>query len=184
MSLTLPLRRAPSLTKLSLQVLGRRRGHDHRPAGTFAGGSGGRGDAAPLLDESRGDVRGVVHQVEDRVEAVGVALAGGRGEVAVAGQQLADAELAQVGLVLGQRRGDDGGAGTGGELDGEAADAAGRAPTISTVSPLDTSRASIAVIAVMPASGAAPTVAVSTPVRAGAIEVSCGTAINSAQLPS
>ena len=54
-------------------------------------------------------------------------VAHGGGEVAVAGQQFAEAELAQVGLVLGECRRDDGCAGAGRELDGEAADAARRA---------------------------------------------------------
>src|SRR5438105_532726 len=58
----------------ALEVFGRRCGHDHRPPGTFAGGSGGRGDAAAFFGESGGHVRRVVDQVEDGVEAVGVAL--------------------------------------------------------------------------------------------------------------
>ena len=65
-------------------------------------------------------------------------------------QQLADAELAQVRLVRGESGGDDGGAGAGGELDGEAADASGRADD-QTVSPSESWSASIASIAVMPA---------------------------------
>jgi hypothetical protein len=56
-----------------------------------------------------------------------VALACDRVEIAVAWQQLADAEFAQVGLVLGQRGGDDHGAGADAELDREAADSTGRA---------------------------------------------------------
>jgi hypothetical protein len=87
---------------------------------------GGEASRPRFLQEGCG-VAGEGDEVEDRVEAVEVALARGCGEVAVAGQQLADAELAQAGLVFGQRRGDDGGAGAGGELDGDAADAAGRA---------------------------------------------------------
>src|SRR5215204_5332316 len=98
-----------------LQVFACRCGHDHRPPGTFTGRSGGRGDAATVLDEAGGNVGCVVHEVKDSVEPVGVALARRRGEVAVTGQQLADAELAKVSLVLGQRGGDDGGAGPGGE---------------------------------------------------------------------
>jgi hypothetical protein len=50
--------------------------------------------------------RRVVEEVEDAVEAVGVLVAGGGGEIGAAGQQLADAEFAQVGLVLGERGGD------------------------------------------------------------------------------
>ena len=42
-------------------------------------------------------------------------------------EHLGHAEAAQVVLVFGESRGDDGGAGVDGELDGEAADAAGRA---------------------------------------------------------
>jgi hypothetical protein len=53
----------------AFEVFGRGRGHDHRPPGTFARGSGRRGDTAAVLGESRGDVRRVVDQVEHRVEA-------------------------------------------------------------------------------------------------------------------
>ena len=52
------------------------------------------------------------------------ALACGPGEIAVAGQQLADAEFPEVVLVLEECRSDDGRARSGGELNGEAADAA------------------------------------------------------------
>jgi hypothetical protein len=138
----------------ALEVLGRGRRHDERAAGAFAGGSGGRGDAAPVLDERCRDVRCVVDEVEHRVEAVGVLVAHGGGQVTVAGQQLADAERAQVGLVLGECGRDDGGAGAGGELDGEAADAAGRADDQDRVAVGKFERL-VAMIATMPASGAA-----------------------------
>ena len=52
-------------------------------------------------------------------------LLGGVGEVGVAGEQFADAEVAEVSLVFGQGRGDDGSAGARGELHCDAADAPG-----------------------------------------------------------
>jgi hypothetical protein len=57
----------------------------------------------------------------------GTELADGRGDVAVAREDVADAELAQEALVLGQGRRENAGPCPGGELDGEAADAAGGA---------------------------------------------------------
>src|SRR5215208_503200 len=63
---------------------------------------GRRGETAALLDQRCRNIRRVVDEGEDSVEAVGVLVARGHGEVFVAAQQLADAELAQVGLVLGK----------------------------------------------------------------------------------
>ncbi len=58
-----------------------------------------------------GNAGGIVHAVEDGVEAVGMVLLGGVGEVGVAGEQFADAKVAEISLVFGAGRGDDGSAG-------------------------------------------------------------------------
>ena len=113
----------------ALEVLGGRRGHHVRAPRAVAGRRQRRGAAAAGLQ--RGGVgveavRRVGDELEQGVDAVGVALAHGRRDVALARDQLADAEVAQVLLVLGQGGSDDRRAGVGGELDGEAADAAGR----------------------------------------------------------
>jgi hypothetical protein len=63
----------------------------------------GGGHPPAVLDERCRDAGAVVDEVEDGVEAVGVALACGSGEVSLAGEQLADAEVAKVVLVLRQR---------------------------------------------------------------------------------
>ena len=66
-------------------------------------------------------------EIEQRVDAVGMAVPDGGDDVAVTVEVLGDAELAQVVGVPGERRSDDRGTGAGSELDGKAADAAGRA---------------------------------------------------------
>jgi len=68
-----------------------------------------------------------VDVVEEGVGAVGVAAADLGRDVAVAGHDLVDSELAQVGLVLLERWCDHSRPRVGGELDGDAADAAGGA---------------------------------------------------------
>jgi hypothetical protein len=89
--------------------------------------------AASACDARVGLERGVVgagrvvDEVEQRVDAVGEALAHGGDDAALARDDLRDAEAAEVLLVLRQRGSDHGGARRGRQLDGEAADAAGRA---------------------------------------------------------
>src|SRR5215217_5150862 len=78
---------------------------------------------APVVVEDLGvgveALRRVGDEVQEGLDALGVAFVHQRGYVRLAGQDLADAEFSKVFLVLGQRRSDDRCAGFGGELDGE-----------------------------------------------------------------
>jgi hypothetical protein len=94
----------------------------------------GPSPAAPVGEATRAGLeRGVVgagcvvDEVEQRVDAAGHQVTDEFGDVAVTREHVADAELAQERLILGQRRTEDAGAGTRGELDGQAADPSGRA---------------------------------------------------------
>lgn len=121
----------------ALEVLAGRCGHHVGAAGTLAGGAGRGGDARAVLERGVVRARRVGDEVEQRVDAVGEALAVRGDDVAPARDDLADAEAAEELLVLGQRRRDDRGAGLGGELDREAADAAsGAASRSQLVSPV------------------------------------------------
>ena len=74
-----------------------------------AGGAQRRGAAAAGLERGGVGVEAVGRvgdELDQRVDAVGVALANRRGDVAVARDEVGDAEAEQVVLVLGQRRGD------------------------------------------------------------------------------
>src|SRR5215212_6517592 len=112
-----------------LQVLRGRHRPDVVALRSFPGRRERRGTAAIVLEDLRVGVeafRGVGDEVQEGLYAIRVALVHERSDIGVTLEYLADAELSQVFLVLGQCRSDNRRAGVGGELDGEATNASVR----------------------------------------------------------
>jgi hypothetical protein len=103
-----------------------------------------------------------------------VVLADLRGHIGVAVEDLAGAQPEQVLIVFGESRRNDVRSRCRGELNEEAANTTG-APMTSTVAPSESSSASRAASAVIPASGATPAVSKSTLSGLRATELSSGT---------
>ena len=109
----------------TFQVRRHRLGHDVEASSSVTRGAERRGEP-PSLFEDR-SVRRLGYDIQDRIDAIGMALTHCRREVGVPVEELTNPDPAQVVAILGERGSDHIRARGSGELDEEGADATGGA---------------------------------------------------------